>query len=133
MVLGCAAVVTDLPSGWVAAEGRDGEAWLGQSDYDCPAVPDDVRSLATLPRGVGLACFSRVPITFRARLFEPNGDVDPGDEWIDPTWLFSTFVLNMIFEPSAVRREGPSLPLLPDPAGHYPGKPTDFPSQPSCQ
>jgi hypothetical protein len=28
----------------------------------------------------------------------------------------------MIFEPSAVRREGPSLPLLLDPAGHYPGK-----------
>ena len=43
---------TELPSGWVAAAGRDGEPWLGPSDYDCPPVPDDFKSLLALPRGV---------------------------------------------------------------------------------
>ena len=116
-----------FPSGWVAAEGRDGEAWLGQSDGTARRFRTTSARSPPCPAGSVSRASRGFPSPFRARLFEANGDVDPGDDWIDPTWLFSTFVLNMIFEPSAVRREGPSLPLLPDPAGHYPGRLDGFP------
>ena len=56
------------PRGWVASAGRDGEPWLGAGDFACPPLPRDLRSLAALPSGVGLACFPRVPITVTVRL-----------------------------------------------------------------
>lgn len=122
---------TELPSGWVAAAGRDGEPWLGPGNYDCPPVPDDFKSLLALPRGVGAACFSRVPITFRARLFERNGDVDPGSDWIAPDWLWAIGHGPYILDPSAVRlysNDGPDayhvegIEFLRDPEGQFPAK-----------
>jgi hypothetical protein len=56
------------PRGWVASAGRDGEPWLGAGDFACPPLPRDLRSLAALPSGVGLACFPRLPITVTAHL-----------------------------------------------------------------
>jgi hypothetical protein len=118
---------TSLPSGWVAAAGRDGEAWLGPSGDDCPAVPDDPQALLALPRGAGLACFSRVPITFKARLFHCNCDPTPGSDWIVPNWLFDYGDGPLIVDPSAVRpyvADGPpheeGLDLLLDPNGRFP-------------
>lgn len=91
---------SELPSGWVAAAGRDGEAWLGPSLYDCPAVPVDFQSFVALPLGAGLACFSRLPITFQARLFDCNCDPTPGDDWITPNWLFPGYQKTIMVDPS---------------------------------
>ena len=75
-----------LPSGWVASAGRDGEPWIAAGAFDCPPVPTDIRALAALPPGVGLACFPRVPITVRARLISCNCDAD--GSWYTPSWFF---------------------------------------------
>ena len=75
----------DLPSGWVASAGRDGEPWITVGDFDCPPVPSDFRTLAELPGGVGLHCFSQVPITVEARLIGCNCDVDGA--WYTPHWF----------------------------------------------
>lgn len=122
---------TELPSGWVAAAGRDGEPWLGPGDYDCPPVPDDFQSLVALPRGVGAACFSRVPITFRGRLLDCNCDPTPGSDWIKPNWLWAIGQGPFIVDPSAVRLysvDGPDpyhyegIELVRDPQGRFPAK-----------
>jgi hypothetical protein len=76
----------DLPSGWVAGAGRDGVPWIAADDFDCPPVPTDIRSLAALPPGVGVACFPRTPITVEARLIECNCDIDGA--WYTPDWFF---------------------------------------------
>lgn len=119
---------TELPDGWVAAGGRDGEAWLGPSRYACPARPDDFRSLVALPRGVGLLCFPRVPITFDARLYACSCDPTPGSDRIAPNWLFPIGQGPFLVDPAAVRlpdsdstgRRPSALELLPDPAGRIP-------------
>jgi hypothetical protein len=82
------------------AAGRDGEPWLGPSGYDCPPVPDDFQSLLAMPRGAGAACFSRVPITFKARLFDCNCDPTPGSDWIEPNWLFRGYQKTIMVDPS---------------------------------
>ena len=76
----------DLPSGWVASADRDGVPWIISGDFDCPRVPTDIESLATLPLGVGLACFPRAPITVEARLIACNCDID--GPWYSPDWFF---------------------------------------------
>ena len=76
----------NLPSGWVADASRDGEPWIGPGTFDCPARPKDIEALASLPRGVGLACFPRSPITVRARLISCNCDID--GSWYTPDWFF---------------------------------------------
>ena len=75
-----------LPSGWVASADRDGEPWIAAGAFDCPPLPTDFRSLSALPRGVGLACFPRAPITVEARLISCNCDVD--GSWYTPDWFF---------------------------------------------
>jgi hypothetical protein len=75
-----------LPSGWVASGDPEGEPWVAASDFDCPRVPTDFRSLAALPPGVGLVCFSGVPITVDARLISCNCDID--GSWYSPSWFF---------------------------------------------
>lgn len=75
-----------LPSGWVASADRGGEPWFEVGSFRCPSVPTDFRSLAALPRGVGLACFSRVPITVEARLISCNCDADGAG--YEPSWFF---------------------------------------------
>jgi hypothetical protein len=75
-----------LPSGWVASADRGGEPWIEVGAFDCPPVPNDFRSLAALPPGVGLVCVPRVPITVKARLIECNCDID--GSWYTPSWFF---------------------------------------------
>ena len=111
-----------LPSGWVASADRDGEPWIEAGAFECPPVPTDIRSLAALPRAVGLACFPRVPITIAARLISCNCDMDgPG---YDPSWfLLGSGSPDLLVEPGAT-----TLPedladwffLNLDPAGQHP-------------
>ena len=113
-----------LPGGWVAVAGRDGEAWLGPSKYDCPNPPADLRSLLRLPSGVGLLCFPGKPITVTARLFDCNCDPTPGSDWIVPSWLFAYGDGAMLTDPTAVRLDESAdlerQDLLLDPEGTYP-------------
>jgi hypothetical protein len=74
------------PTGWVASAAQDGKPWFTRGAFDCPSVPTDMRSLADLPPGVGLACFPQVPITAQATLISCNCDAD-GD-WFTPSWFF---------------------------------------------
>lgn len=75
-----------LPSGWVASADRDGAPWVEGGSFGCPQLPTDFHALASLPAGVGLACFARVPITVEARLLECMCDVD--GSWYTPSWFF---------------------------------------------
>lgn len=110
------------PRGWVASAGRDGEPWLGAGDFACPPLPGDLRSLAALPSGVGLACFPRVPITVTARLVNCNCDID--GPWYTPGWfLLGGGSPTLLVEPGVTRppddtREWFHLNL--DPTGQHP-------------
>ena len=75
-----------MPIGWVASADRDGHPWIGAGVFNCPPVPTDLRSLAVLPPGAGLACFPRLPITVKARLITCNCDVD--GSWYTPSWFY---------------------------------------------
>lgn len=76
----------ELPSGWVASASREGEPWIEVAEFACPSLPTDFRSLASQPRGVGLACFPRVPITVETRIISCNCDAD--GSWYTPGWFF---------------------------------------------
>lgn len=110
------------PRGWVASAGRDGEPWLGAGNFDCPPLPSDLRSLAAMPPGVGLACFPRVPITVTARLIGCNCNMD--GSWYTPWWFFLASGGPMLLvEPGVTRppddtREWFHLDL--DPTGQHP-------------
>ena len=110
------------PRGWVASAGRDGEPWLGAGDFTCPQLPSDLRSLASLPSGVGLACFPRVPITVTARLIGCNCDMDGA--WYTPGWFFlgsggpTLLVERGVTRPPDDTREWFHLDL--DPTGQHP-------------
>jgi len=112
----------ELPGGWVAAAGRDGTPWIEVDEFDCPSLPTDMRSLAALPRGVGLGCFARQPITVRARLISCNCDVD--GSWYSPSWFFlGSGSPELLVEPG--QRDVPSdtrgwFPLSLDPDGDHP-------------
>ena len=91
----------DSPSGWVASSSRDGEPWIAVAAFDCPPVPSDVRSLAALPAGVGVACFSRVPITVAARLVSCECEID--GSWYTPFWFHLNEGPERLVEPTATR------------------------------
>ena len=76
----------NLPSGWVASADRDGHPWITADDFDCPPLPTDFGSLTALRPGVGLACFSGVPITVEARLISCDCNID--GSWYTPHWFF---------------------------------------------
>ena len=111
-----------LERGWVASAGRDGERWLAAGDFDCPALPTDLRSLASMPPGVGLACFPRMPITLEARIVECNCDMDGG--WHSPSWFFGTSGSpELLVEPDVDRPQddaGDWFFLNLDPNGQHP-------------
>lgn len=75
----------DLPSGWIAAADRDGTPWVAPGAFECPPMPTDLDTLASLPRGVGLHCFTGQPITVKARLLACDCDVD--GSWYTPSWF----------------------------------------------
>ena len=113
-----------LPSGWIASAEEDGEPWVAVDAFDCPLLPTDLRSLAALPRGVGLVCFPRVPITVQARLLEGPGDFDgPG---YDPWWFFlGSGRPDLLVEPGVTSAPVDSADwffLNLDPAGQHPGR-----------
>ncbi len=111
-----------LPQGWVAVGSRTGEPWLAPGRFGCPAVPTDFKSLAALPPAVGLACFSRTPITVLARLISCNCDVDGG--WFMPGWFSEgTGGPEMLVEPRMTQPPsdvGDWFWLHLDPAGQRP-------------
>jgi hypothetical protein len=87
----------DIPShGWVAAGAPNGRPWIGQVVPECPSPPTTVGGLAPLDASTALACFSRRPLTIRARLLRCGTPpvqtiqsdpcaVSPGT--IQPAWL----------------------------------------------
>jgi hypothetical protein len=109
-----------LPSGWIASAGRDGVPWIRITSFDCPSVPTDFRSLSALPPAIGLACFSGVPITVRARLVSCNCDIDGA--WYTPSW-FHLYDTPMLVPPN-VTSAPPDMAdwfgLNLDPAGEHP-------------
>jgi hypothetical protein len=113
-----------LPSGWVASADRDGAPWIAAGAFDCPPVPTDVRSLAELPPGVGLACFSQVPITVEARLISCNCDAD--GSWYSPSWFFlgsgspDLLVEPGVTDPAVSPNPDDWFALNLDPAGEHP-------------
>ncbi len=111
-----------LERGWVASAGSDGERWLTAGDFDCPALPTDLRSLASMPPGVGLACFPRMPITLEARIVACNCDMDGG--WHSPSWFFgSSGSPELLVEPDVDRPQddaGDWFFLNLDPNGQHP-------------
>ena len=113
-----------LPSGWIASADRDGQPWIEAGAFDCPPVPTDVRSLAALVPGVGLACFPQVPITVQARLLECNCDAD--GSWYSPSWFFlGSGSPNLLADPDMTRPPDSAKPdewfaLNLDPTGDHP-------------
>jgi hypothetical protein len=80
------------PVGWVAAAGRDGEPWLEAHDEPCPPTPASVEELALLneteQRYYEITCFSRVPITFEARVGSPEIGCGAEAPWgTEPEWF----------------------------------------------
>jgi hypothetical protein len=114
----------NLPSGWIASAGRDGEPWIAADDFDCPPMPTDLRSLADLPAGVGLACFPQEPITVEARLISCNCDAD--GSWYTPSWFFlGSGSPDLLVEPGVTDPTYSGNPddwfaLNLDPAGEHP-------------
>ena len=110
-----------LPSGWVASASRDVEPWIEARAFDCPPVPNDFRSLAALPVGVGLACFPQVAITVQARLISCACDVDGA--WYTPSWFQLNDDPDLLVEPGSTRVP-PNMAdwfgLNLDPAGQHP-------------
>ena len=105
--------------GWIASADRDGDPWVAVDDFDCPPQPTNIRSLAALPRGVGLACFPGQPITIEARLIPCNCDADgPG---YTPDWFFlGSGSPNLLVEPDVTTVPDDWFVLNLDPTGEHP-------------
>lgn len=105
-----------MNGGWVAAASRAGEPWIVPGVATCPPVPTTFAQLATLTDGQRLACFSRVPITVRARVIRFIGSVDPGMAFV-PAWFGQTAY--ELRDPTGTEPRGLFLLIL-DPAGTHP-------------
>jgi hypothetical protein len=81
----------DLPFGWVAAAGKDGEPWVAGGGYPCPAQPTGVGAFLAVPALAGLACFGRHDLAISGRLARPEATCGVDIGWtIAPEWLGST-------------------------------------------
>jgi hypothetical protein len=78
----------ELPLGWVAAAGKDGEQWLAGDRFACPPIPEDYRAFLALRALVAVACLGDREITFAARIggLEEICGIDVGWE-IVPEWF----------------------------------------------
>jgi hypothetical protein len=108
-----------MNGGWVAAASRAGEPWIVPAVATCPPIPTTFAQLTALTDGQRLACFSRVPITVRARVIRFIGSVDPGMAWV-PAWFGQ-----MAYELRDPTGTAPSTVMGPlffalDPAGTHP-------------
>jgi hypothetical protein len=76
------------PVGWVAASGRDGEAWLGLRSLRCPATPLDGEDVLELGAFGGLACFgaNEIRLIGNVRCVLGDGDLP----FTGPYWLSAT-------------------------------------------
>jgi hypothetical protein len=80
----------DLPFGWVAAAGKDGEPWLAAGGFRCPAKPTDVAGFLDVPPLAGLACFGRHDLAIAGRLARPELICALDTGWtIQPEWFQS--------------------------------------------
>jgi hypothetical protein len=78
----------DLPFGWVAAAGKDGEGWLAGTTFQCPPRPTmDSAGLLGLVGLAALSCLGDSLVTVRALLIARDGGCPPGDPPIEPAWL----------------------------------------------
>lgn len=109
--------------GWVAVASRDGEAWLGHRKVSCPPKPRDVAALASLSEVELLACFSRVPITVRARILPCNCSITGPCDWYKPAWFWNVGEY-LVIVPPATRPDQVGLQsgvqLRVDPKGTHP-------------
>jgi hypothetical protein len=81
----------DLPFGWVAVAGKDGEPWVAGGGYRCPARPTGVATFLAVPALAGLACFGRHDLAISGRLARPEATCGVEIGWtIEPEWLAST-------------------------------------------
>ncbi|HSK53012.1 MAG TPA: hypothetical protein VLA44_09670 [Clostridia bacterium] len=66
----------ELPLGWAAVAGKDGERWMARERVECPPVPASVDDLAALNETdrmhFEISCYGGEEITFRARLGSPE-------------------------------------------------------------
>jgi hypothetical protein len=111
----------EVYSGWAARSGHDGELWLAPGEADCPPRPTDVRGVVTATLGARLACFSRTPITFQARLIRCNCDVDGGG--FQPSWFGVDDQPLLLVDPSDILPPADYddwLIVALDPAGRHP-------------
>jgi hypothetical protein len=84
----------ELPIGWVAAAGKDGEEWVRPVYPDCPGPPTNVRALARILERdrayLRIPCFTNELFTFAARLGTPEATCGVDLPWgTDPAWLDS--------------------------------------------
>jgi hypothetical protein len=79
----------DLPFGWVAEAGRDGEIWLAPAAVACPTEPS-IAALARLGGAGALVCYGRRDLQIRAFRREACGD---GSTTMigSPSWIAGAF------------------------------------------
>jgi hypothetical protein len=81
----------DPPFGYVAAGDKTGVPWIAVGGFRCPKAPTTLKELTDLDSHAGLACFGRRPLSFPARLAEPEATCGVDIGWtIEPEWLGGT-------------------------------------------
>ena len=116
--------------GWVAKAAKDGAPWIAlvepPNDWeefakaDCPPVPTDVDGLMRLQLNARVVCFSRVPITVRARVIECPCSV-MGGGYLEPAWFNTGDGPLLLAQPSnTMPTWEDSLSFIIDPAGRHP-------------
>lgn len=88
-------------AGWVAVASRDGEAWLGRRKIDCPTKPRDVKALGALSVAQRAGCFSRDPITVRARIVHCSCSITGPCDALRPDWFLVTGEFLELVEPAS--------------------------------
>lgn len=105
----------DLPFGWVAAAGKDGEPWVEGDGYRCPSQPTGVSAFLAVPALAGLACFGKHDLSISGLLARPEATCGVDIGWtIAPEWLGSTCPQPMFYLADATKAEA-SINLVLNP------------------